>query len=453
MAQLIDDESGVMPGLPDGAGYALPAAYAEAVEAQPAQVASLWSHRNFLRLWGATGVSNLGTHLSALALPLIAAVALQATAFQAGLLAAVGWLPYLLFGLFAGVWVDRMRRRPLLIGSDLGRAALYTVIPISFALDRASIGLLMVVALLAGTLSVFYDVANLSYLPTLVDRSQLVQANSRMTSTSSAAQIVGPGIGGVVIRLFGAPAAVVADALSFLMSATLIWRIDAPEPAPQPRKPGSSVWSDIRGGFGIVLNSATLRALALSAATVQVSGYAFLAIYVLYMTRDLGLSAAEVGLVLATGGVGALVGALLADPLRRWIGQGPAIVLALFMFGATGMLVPLAVLFPKWALPLVVASEFLQWLAIVASEVNSVSLRQAIVPDRMAGRVNGTMRFLSLGLRPVGSLLGGVLGGTAIGLAGTLVVAEFGMLVAFLWLMASPVRTLREAEPISEIGT
>lgn len=446
MQPFVDDESTILPGLPDGSAYH---AVDPAGNAQVSGGASLWRHANFLKLWSASAVSYLGTHISALALPLIAAVSLGATPFQAGLLAAIGWLPYLLFGLFAGVWVDRLRRRPVLIASDLGRAAIYSVIPISFVLGKQSIELLMVVALLAGTLSVFFDVANLSYLPTLVDRSLLVQANSRITSTSSAAQIVGPGIGGLLIRFFGAPFAVVVDALSFLVSATLLSRIDASEPPPAPAAPDRSLRSDIREGFRIVLESDTLRALAASAATVQLAGYAFLAIYVLYMTRDLGLSAGEVGLVLSTGGVGALLGALMADPLRRWIGQGPAIVLTMFLFGVTGLLIPLAVLAPKWALALVVASEFLQWMAIVAHEVCAVSLRQAIVPDRLAGRVNGTMRFLSLGLRPVGSLLGGILGGTALGLAGTLVVAEFGMLVAFVWLLASPIRSMREPEPIA----
>jgi MFS family permease len=448
MDSILNDGSGVLPGLPDEGGPAIDTRdIGQAPPETGGDPGSLWRHRNFLKLWSASAVSYLGTHISMLALPLIAAVLLDASPFEAGLMAAIGWLPYLLFGLFAGVWVDRLRRRPVLIATDLGRAAVYSLVPISFALGKESITLLTVVALLAGTLSVFYDVANLSYLPTLVDRSLLVQANSRITSTSSAAQIIGPGIGGMLIRLVGAPVAVLVDALSFLVSAALVWRIDAPEPPPEPAA-NRSIRSDIEQGFRIVLGSDILKALAASAATVQLAGYAFLAIYVLYMTRDLGLTAAEVGLVLSIGGAGALVGALLADPLRRWIGQGPAIVLTLFLFGVTGLLIPLAVLVPEWALPLVIASEFLQWMAIVAHEVCAVSLRQAIVPDRLAGRVNGTMRFLSLGLRPVGSLLGGILGGTALGLAGTLVIAEFGMLVAFVWLLASPVRSIREPVPL-----
>lgn len=437
------------PGDDSAAASALPEAWSPDGAASPGWDAAdapapLRSNRDFLLLWAASGVSYLGAHVSSIALPLIAAVLLDASPFAVGLLAAVGWLPYLLVGLVAGVWVDRLRRRPVLIAADLGRAAIFCAVPLSFALGRESMAVLVVVALLTGTLAVFYDVANLSYLPTLVGRASLVPANSRITSTSSAAQIVGPGLGGVLVGVAGAPAAVLFDAATFLASAALISRIRKPEPPPAPASPERSLRADVSEGFRIVLGSAILRALAASAATVQVAGYAFLAIYVLYMTRDLGLGPAQVGFVLSTGGLGALLGAVAADPLRRRIGQGPAIVLTMFLFGVTGMLVPLAMLAPALALPLVVASEFLQWAAIVAHEVNAVSLRQAIVPDQSAGRVNGTMRFLSVGLRPVGSLLGGALGGTALGLAGTLVIAEFGMLLAFLWLVASPVRSLRE---------
>jgi MFS family permease len=197
-----------------------------------------------------------------------------------------------------------------------------------------------------------------------------------------------------------------------------------------------------------VVASPILRALAASSATVSLAGFMFLAIYILYMARDLGLGADAIGFVLAAGGVGALLGALLAEPLRRRIGVGPAILLGMFAFGATGMFVPFAVLAPRIALPLVVASEFLQWLAIVMHDVNAVSLRQGIVPDHLLGRVNGTMKFVSWGLRPAGSLLGGLLGGV-IGLAGTLVVAEFGMFLAFAWYVMSPIPRLRDIPPVA----
>ncbi|HEU5431654.1 MAG TPA: MFS transporter, partial [Thermomicrobiales bacterium] len=249
----------------------------------------------------------------------------------------------------------------------------------------------------------------------------------------------------------GAPFAVLADAASFVVSALCVGRIRAPEPPPAPPAERPGFRAEIGAGMRAVAGSAILRALAASSATVSVAGFMFMAIYILYMARDLGLSANAIGFVLAAGGVGALLGALLAEPLRRRIGIGPAILLGMFAFGATGMLVPLAVLAPRIALPLVVASEFLQWMAIVMHDVNAVSLRQGIVPDRMLGRVNGTMKFISWGLRPAGSLLGGLLGG-AIGLAGTLVVAEFGMFLAFAWYVLSPIPRLRDIPAMQEEG-
>ncbi|HYO30104.1 MAG TPA: MFS transporter [Thermomicrobiales bacterium] len=452
MSSARHDESGVVPGLPSDAAFSpfsaepLPP---NPIDGERVPPSSLLRHPDFLRCWGAQAVSQLGTHVSALALPLIAATVLAASPFETGLLAALGWLPFLLVGLFAGVWVDRLPRRPLMIAADLGRAAIVAIVPVAWLLDRLTIDVLYAVALLAGTLTVLFDVAYLSYLPTLIDRRQLVDGNGRIEATASAAQIVGPGVGGVLIRLVGGPITLAFDAVSFLVSGALLWRIRTPEPVPAPRAGTSSVWREIGEGLSLVRRSAVLRALVFASATVQVAGYAFLAVYVLFMTRDLGLDAGQVGLVLATGGVGALMGSLIAGPARTRFGQGPTIVGALFLFGLTGLLVPLAVLVPRWALPLVVASEFLQWMAIVAYDVNAVSLRQAIVPDRLAGRVNGTVRFLVWGLRPVGSILGGALGGV-IGLAGTLVAGEIGMLVAFAWLLASPVRTLRQAEPIPD---
>ena len=455
MSSTSHDEPGVVPGLPSDAG---PSPLGQSVPlpssggVPPESSRPLLRHPDFLRFWGAQAVSQLGTHVSALALPLIAATTLAASPFETGLLAALGWLPFLLVGLFAGVLVDRWPRRPVMIAADVGRAAIFAVIPAAWLLNALTIEVLYAVALLAGTLTVFFDVAYLSYLPALVERRQLVDGNSRLEATASAAQIVGPGLGGVLVRVLGGPLALVVDAASFVVSGALLWRIKSPEPARTPAAERSGVWTEIGEGLSVVRRSEVLRALVFASATVQVAGFAFLAVYVLFMTRDLGLDAGEVGLVLATGGVGALAGSLVAGPARARFGQGPTIVGTMFLFGATGLLVPLAVLVPRWALPLVVASEFLQWMAIVAYDVNAISLRQAIVPDRLAGRVNGTVRFLVWGLRPIGSLLGGVLGG-AIGLAGTLVVGELGMLVAFAWLLLSPLQSLREAVPIPDPGS
>jgi MFS family permease len=377
-----------------------------------------------------------------LALPLIAALTLDATPWQMGLLSAAGAAPILFVGLFAGVWVDRLRRRPLLIAMDIGRAALLLTIPLTSAFGLLRIEILYVVALLVGALTVLFDVAHLSFIPSLVERERLVEGNSKLQTTSSVAQVAGPGLGGVLVGLLGAAFAVLIDALSFLASAVLIVGIRVTEPSRAASDERGGVVAEIGEGLRIVVTHRILRVLAGCSATMNLFGRMFLAVYVLYMTRDLGLGSVGVGLVFAAGGLGALVGALVATPATRRLGPGPTMIWAQLCFGLTGMAVPLAVLMPRVALPMVVASEFGQWMAVTAYYVNAVSVRQALAPDRLQGRVNATMRFMAGGTQPIGALLGGALGGL-IGLPLTLVVAEVGMLLAFLWLLLSPVRTLR----------
>jgi len=408
---------------------------------RPGLFTGLWRQPDFLKFWSASAISDIGSQVSALALPLIAALTLGATPWQMGLLSAAGSAPTLLVGLFAGVWVDRLRRRPALIAADIGRAALLLTIPLASVMGVLRIEILYAVALLAGGLGVLFDVAFLSFVPSLVARDRLVEANSKVEVTSSIAQVAGPGLGGVLVGRWGAPFAVFIDALSFVGSALLIARIRAAEPSPAAAG-RAGVLAEIGEGLRVVFAHPLVRVLVGCSATTNLFGRMFIAVYVLYMTRDLGLSAVGIGLVFATGGVGALAGALVAGPATRRLGPGPAMIWAQLLFGVTGMAVPLAVLVPKVALPMVVASEFGQWMSVTVYYVNAVSVRQALTPDRLQGRVNATARFLAGGVLPVGALIGGGLGGV-IGLPLTLVAAEFGMLFGFVWLFLSPVRALR----------
>lgn len=407
----------------------------------------LWKQPDFLRFWTSEAAAQLAIQLSTLLLPLIAATTLNATPFEVGLLAALEWTPFLVIGLVAGVWVDRMRRRPVMIAANLARAVLMTVPPIMALSGQLTIESLYVVAVLAGVCTVFFDIAYVSILPALVTREELVDGNSKLQGTASGAQIAGPGLGGLLARALGAPIALVANGAMFLIAGLLLLRVNVVESAAE-RQEHSSFGKEIREGITTVLHSPILRTLALASGTVSFAGAGlFLSIYLLFMSRNLGLDAGAIGLVFATGGLGALAGSLVAGPLHRRFGQGPLILYSMFAFGATGTLVPLAVLAPSVALPLVVASEFLQWMAIVIYDINAFSLRQAIVPDRLSGRVTGAMRFFASGLRPVGALLGGILGGT-IGLAQTLVLGEIIMLFAFLWLLFSPIRKVRDPESL-----
>jgi MFS family permease len=400
-------------------------------------------HGDFARLWAAQTASAIGTQFTEVALPLLAALSLGASPMAFGVLAAAAGLPHLLFGLLAGAWVDRLRRRPVMIAADVARAVLLATIPVAAALGALRIELLVAVAFLVETFSVFFDIAYLTYIPSLVSREDLVEANSRLEATASGAQVIGPALGGTLVRILGAPLALLVDTLSYLVSATLIWRIRAHEAPPERAGGAMSLRAEIGQGLRAVWQSPVLRALALSSTLMNVAGFLFLSIYVLYMTRDLGLGAEAVGLVFAAGGVGALLGSISAGPAcGRW-GLGRVLLGSQILFGLFGMLVPLAVLFPDGALPLVVAAEFLQWVMVLVFSVNSVSLRQAITPDRLLGRVNGTMRFIVWGSRPIGSLLGGYLG-SRVGLPATLVVGAFGMLIAFVPLLASPIPQLRQ---------
>lgn len=407
----------------------------------PTESRGLWHHPAFLKLWAASAVSDVGSQISALALPLIAALTLGATPWQMGLLRAAGVAPILFVGLFAGVWVDRLRRRPLMIAMDIGRAAILLVIPSAAALGLLRIEILYVVALLVGALSVLFDVAHLAFLPSLVERVRLVEGNSKLQATTSVAQVAGPGLGGVLVGLLGAAFAVLIDALSFVASAWLIAGIRVKE-SPRAASDARGVIGEIGEGLRIVVAHRILRVLAGCSGTISLFGQLFMAVYVLYMTRDLGLGSVGVGFVFAAGGVGALVGAVIAAPVTKRLGPGPAMIWAQLCFGLTGMAVPLAVLMPRVALPMVLTAEFGQWMALSAYFVNAVSVRQALAPDHLQGRVNATMRFMAGGMQPIGALLGGALGGL-IGVPLTLVVASVGMLLAFLWLLLSPVRALR----------
>lgn len=406
-------------------------------------MSSLWHHREFLKFWAGAVISDVGSQVTLLAVPLIAALTLQATPWQMGLLSAAGGAPILLVGLFAGVWVDRVRRRPVMIATDVGRAALLLVIPLAAVAGVLRIEILYAVLFLTGALSVLFDVAHMSMLPSLVASDRVVEANSKLQSTTAAAQVAGPSVGGVLVSLMTAPFALLADSLSFLFSAAFIASTRVHEAAPETRGSRAGIPQEISEGFRAVIHDRILLALAGASATTILFGRMFMAVYVLYMTRDLGLSALGIGLVFATGGVGSFAGSVVAQPLARRFGPGPTMIGAQVGFGLTGMMVPVAVLVPSWALAMVVASEFAQWMAILIYWVVAISVRQAIVPDRVLGRVSATMWFLAGGARPIGAVIGGALGGV-IGVPLTLVVASFGMLLGFLWPLLSPVRGLSE---------
>ena len=408
---------------------------------RPGGRAGLWRHPGFFKLLSALTISRFGSEVSTLALPLLAALTLNASPAQMGLLSAAATAPFLLIGLFVGVWVDRMRRGPLLVASDLARAALLVAVPVSWAAGWLSMDLLYAVALGVGSLTVVFEVASMSLLPVLVGRGRLVEGIGKLEASRSLAQIGGPAIAGNLVGLLGAPVAVLVDAASYLVSAAFLVRLRAPETV-SIKPPGErrrTSW-EIREGLRAVFSSPVLRPLVLCSATNNLSGFVFLSVYLLYLTHDLGLGPITVGLVFALGGVGALLGALVAGPAARRFGGGRTMVSSMVLCGLSGMTIPLAVAVPALALPMVLASEFAQWMFLVVYKTGEVSMRQEVTPDRLLGRVNATERFVTYGAIPPGALLGGFLGGE-IGIRATLVVGMAGMLLASSWLLFSPVRS------------
>jgi len=414
---------------------------------QRPRLSELWRHADFRRLWIAHTIAQFGTQITFLAMPLTAILLLDATAAEMGLLMAAMTLPALLIGLFVGVWVDRLQRRALLIASDVGRAALLVAVPLLAWFDLLRIEHLYVLAFLFGSLTLVFDVAYRSYLPSLIQRSQLVDGNSKLELSRSAAEIGGPGIAGGLIQIASAPFAILVHAVSLLVSAFFLGAIQAPESTPE-REPDRRVLRDIREGLVFVFGNGVLRALAGCAASVGFFNAILEVVLLLYIAQELGLSPGVIGLVFAAGNIGFLVGALMPERLMKWIGLGPALGAGLLVTGMGDLLIPLAGGPYLLTLAVLATAQFMFGAGFVVFKVNEVSLRQALTPDRLQGRMNATMSLMLNGIVPAGALAGGLLG-TTVGLRTTLVIAAIGEIVAILWLVLSPIWALKtHPEPI-----
>ena len=405
--------------------------------------------RSYRMLWIATTISVFGSHITEVAMPLLAVNTLDATSLEAGVIRASSQLPSLLFGLLIGVWVDRLRKRPLLMWADLIRGGLLMTIPVAALWDRLNVPLLCIVAFGVGTLRLVYDIAESALVPHMVPRDRLIEANARMEVSYTSAQTGGPAIAGVLVGLFTAPFAIFVDALSYVGSALFVRKVDTVEPPIAPSPPGS-IRTEIAEGVRFTLNQPTLRAILVTMTVVNFFGHMFLTVYVLYMKRDLGLSDVTVGLVFAAGGAGALIGALITEPLNRRFGVGPTMVAGQLFFGVTGLLIPLAVVVPEYALALVIGAEFLAYLGEMPFFLNGMTLLQSLSPDHLRGRVVSTRKFVTWGVQPFGSIAGGVLGGL-ITVPLTLVVGEIGILAAAIYLLCNPIRGLRTIPAYEEV--
>ncbi|WP_327420527.1 MFS transporter [Streptomyces sp. NBC_01230] len=410
---------------------------------------SLWRDGDFRRLWVGQTVSQLGEHGSLVVLPLIAVLTLDAEADQLGVLRATGQVPILLLSLFVGAWVDRWRTRTVMVLADLGRALALGAAAVAGLLGGLGLPALLLAAFAVGALSVFFDVAYQASLVRLVKRDQLVQGNSALEGSRSAAQIGGPALGGALVSLLSAPVAAASSALFFALSLLSIRRIRRRESIPERSERPPRVWRRIREGLRFVTGHTLLRTVGLASAAFQFSFAAMMTVYLLFLPRELHLSGTAVGLALAATGPGALLGSVLAARLPNRFGYGVVLVSAAALGDGVLLCVPLLHSPSVVTIPALVAVNFVFGAFGQLVNVTVMAVRQAVTPDGMQGRVAATITFAGMGLTPFGSLLGGFLAGEW-GLRTSLVVTAGGMMLSPVLMALSPLARLGRALP--EIG-
>jgi MFS family permease len=410
----------------------------------------LLREHDFRQLFVADTISQIGTQVSILALPLVAVLSLHATPLEVGILAACETAAFLLVGLPAGAWVDRLRRRDVLIAGDLGRALLLGSIPVAWWLGVLTLPQLFVVALLAGVCTVFFDVAYQSYLPHLVGRANLVEGNSKLEAVRGVTEIAGPTIAGVIIQALTAPVAVAVDGVSFIGSALFVGLIRKREERPE-RKPDASLFREVVEGLRFVLGNRLLRAIATCTGSSNLFSSISGAMLIVLLAARLRLSPITIGIFFSFSSAGGLVAAFTATRIAKWLGQGPTIWISLAVTAPFGLLVPIAQ--RGWLLWAAAIGMGIAWFGGVTYNITQVSFRQGLTPERLLGRMNATMRFLVWGTMPLGGLIGGLLG-QYVGVRPTLWIGAVGHILAVLPVFLSPLRSMRElpTAPVAAAG-
>jgi MFS family permease len=411
---------------------------------------ALWRDRAFVAVWSASTISIFGSLITRTALPFAAILVLKAGPLEISAIRSAELVASLVVGLVAGAWVDRLRRRPIMIWADLGRAILLGSIPVAAILGIMGMPQLILVAFAAAILSTFFDVADRSYLPTIVARERLVAANSALTASASVAEFTSFGIGGFLIKLFTAPIAIAIDAVSFLVSALLLATIRRKEPAPTPVADREPVLREIRDGMRIVLRSPMLRALALAHGGTHILWGIFGTSYLLFATNELDLDPAAIGIIAGVGGLGSLVGSLVAPIVARRLGVGRSILLGMVGFTIGNALIPLA---PAHAALLgaafLIGQQLIGDSGATVYEIVETSLVQASVGERVMGRVNATIGTFTTLLTLAGAVGGGILA-ELFGLRTAFGVGMLGAVAAIVVVWFSPVRHIRDAPIIAD---
>jgi MFS family permease len=408
------------------------------------QRGGLWGHRDFMKLWGGQSASLIGAEVTVVAIPFIAIELLDATAGQIGIMVALARLPSVLY-LFAGAWTDRTRRKPILVWTDFGRAAMLLTIPVLFLFDALSLAWLFVVVLVVGVLRVLFETAYRSFLTSLIGRDNLPEGNSKLQLSESVGRSAGPGLAGLLVAVGSAALVVIVTVVTYLTSAVACLFIRKEEEKPSADKDGPNVFASIWEGMRWVFTQPLLRPIVLSTAfyTFFVTGV-METLYFLFLLRELDLSAGWVGVILAIGGVGAIIGAWVSPYIMARWGPGPVMLWSTIIGNGALLLVPLAS-GPIWAaIVMLAASQLIVDLFVQVYMVNQLTLQQSITPDKLQGRVIATMWSVALGLAPVGALASGFLAET-FGIREVILVSSIiGVVVPVLLLTFSPVRRLRK---------
>ena len=395
--------------------------------------------RDFRRFWAGETISLFGDQISLIALPLVGVLVLNASAAQMGLLGAAELVPNLLFSLHAGALVDRRgRRRQTMIFTAIGRAALLATIPVAYWLGVLTLTQLYVVGFLVGTMSVLFYVSYMTLFVSLVPRERYLEANSLLNGSRALSFVAGPSIGGLLVQVFSAPAALIVDSCSFLVSAFTMSTIHPQEPPTEAAESGH-----VKAGMSYLWHSPILRPALLATATINFFNFVFWALFFLYAIRSLGVSAGALGLVIGAASFGGVLGSVLTGRISRRLGVGPAFVLGCVLFPLPLVLVPLAGGAEWKILAYLFTAEFLSGFGVMILDITFGSIKAALVPDRLRARVAGAYQVVNYGVRPLGALAGGALG-TWIGLQPTLWIGALGAIAGVLWLIPSPFLKLRE---------
>ena len=399
----------------------------------------LRENRDFRVYFGGQAISLFGDQISLIALPLVGVLALHATPAEMGYLATAALLPNLLFSLHAGAWVDRRgRRRQTMIAADLGRAALIATIPVTYAFDALTFAQLYAVGFLIGTCSVLFNVSSSTLFISLVPRDRFIEANALENGSRAVSFVGGPSLGGLLVQLLSAPAALVADAVSFVGSAVTLARIKPVEPETEVAEHGH-----LTAGLRYVLGSPIVRPSLAATTTINFFNFIFFALFTLYAIRYLHVQPGVLGVVLGAGAVGGVLGAFLTGRIVRRIGVGPACILGCVLFPVPLVLVPLAG-GPRWlVLACLFLAEFGSGFGVMLLDISYGSISAALVPHRLRARVSGAFNVVNYGVRPVGAFVGGILG-SAIGVREALWISVIGAIAGFLWLLPSPLPALKE---------